>query len=165
MVRRFTICWIAFVLLGLARAAPPPRGYFGSSSELIVSEDQVDRWLKLWQQRLQLQDWKVEVRLVRIWQLEPHTLGHIHWSRARRTATIKVLDPVDYNLPRSRIADDIELSVVHELIHLQLSSLTMDDKASTAVEEQVVNRLANTLVDLERRPATLASSIWPADGR
>lgn len=156
---------MTFAFLGVAQAAPPPRDHFVSSCELIVSEDQVDRWLKLWQQRLQLQDWKVEVRMVRVWELEPHTLGHIHWSKARRAATIKVLDPADYTLPKARIADDIELSVVHELIHLQLSSLTLDDKASTAVEEQVVNKLANTLVDLERRPATLVSSIRPADAR
>src|SRR5262245_17667093 len=40
----------------------------------------VTQRLHLWQDRLDLKDWKIRVQLVRPSQLEPKTLGNIHWD-------------------------------------------------------------------------------------
>jgi len=137
------------LFISLGNAAPASRDRFTTATPM-VTDTQVHDWLHLWQKRLHLEDWKVEVKIVRIWELEQGTLGHIDWSAPHRTATIKVLNPLDYELPRDRIPQDIELSVVHELVHLHLSVLPLN-KSSRGAEEQVVSMIADALVDLEHR--------------
>ena len=148
--------FITFVLLlaTLGNAAPPASRDRVISPQPVVTTEQVHDWLLTWQKRLKLEDWKIEVRIVRVWDLEHGTLGHIDWSIPHKTAVIKVLSPVDYELPKDKIPADMELSVVHELIHLQLSALPLN-KSSRNAEEQVVSLLAETLVNLERTPTPM----------
>ena len=86
--------------------------------------------------------------------MQPGTLGHIDWSESHKTAVIKVLNPVDYELPKEKVPEDVELSIVHELVHLQLSALPLN-KSSRNAEEQAVTMLANALVELEHYEAPL----------
>ncbi len=37
------------------------------------------------------------------------------------TAVIRVLDPADYRLPFHEMLNDMEFTVVHELIHLEIA--------------------------------------------
>ena len=145
---------ITFLLfVSLVSAAPASRDRV-TSVPAVVTDEQVHGWLHLWQNRLHLEDWKVDVKIVRIWDLEQGTLGHIDWSVPHKTAVIKVLNPADYELPRDKVPADMELSIVHELVHLHFSALPLN-KSSRSAEEQVVSRIADALVDLERhRPAT-----------
>ena len=136
---------ITFLLL----CATPASRDRVTSVPAVVSNEQVHDWLHLWQKRLHLEDWKVEVKIVRIWDLEQGTLGHIDWSAAHKTAVIKVLNPADYELPKDKVPADMELSIVHELVHLHLSALPLN-KSSRNAEEQVVSMIANALLDLER---------------
>ena len=80
--------------------------------------------------------------------LNADTLGNLKWNARSHTATIKVLDPRDYDMPSDQIPADIERTVVHELIHLELSVLPRD--GSKRVEEQVVNRMTEALLGLDR---------------
>ena len=138
--------------------APASRDRF-TTAPIIVSTEQVHDWLQSWQKRLHLEDWKIEVKIARIWDLEQGTLGHIDWSESHKTAVIKVLNPVDYDLPKEKVPEDVELSIVHELVHLQLSPLPLN-KSSRDAEEQAVTMLANALVELahHERPLPLCAS-------
>jgi len=118
------------------------------NQQAIVTNSQVEEWLRVWQNRLNLDRWKVDIRIVRASELNPDTLGHLKWNAADHTATIKVLNPVDYDLPASQIPQDIERTVVHELVHLQLSNLPRN--GSKIVEEQVVVDITEALLQLER---------------
>src|SRR6266496_326869 len=138
---------LLLVFVSFGNAASTSRNRV-TSGPPIVSEQQAQDWLRLWQKRLHLEDWKIEVKIVRIWDLEQGTLGHIDWSVPHRTATIKVLNSADYELPKDKIAGDVELSIVHELVHLHLSVLPLN-KSTRGTEEQVVTMLADALVDLE----------------
>jgi len=113
----------------------------------IVTSSQVEQWLRMWQARLALTDWNVEVRIVRSSELNPDTLGHLKWNAGDHTATIKVLSPLDYDLPADEIPSDMERTVVHELVHLQLSVLPRN--GSKITEEQVVNRITEALLQLD----------------
>src|SRR5882724_1694545 len=155
MVRFLTI--IALLTI-VGSAAPPSRNRIPSTPQTVVSEGQVHDWLRLWQKRLRLEDWKIDVKIVRIWDLEQGTLGHIDWSVPHKTAVIKVLNPADYELPRDRVPADMELSIVHELVHLHLSALPLN-KSSRNAEEQVVTMIANALVDLERHDQPMPNSL------
>lgn len=115
----------------------------------LVTTGMVDNWVKRWQKRLGLAEWKIETRIVRLSQLPRGTIANIHWSLPRRTATIKVLDSVDSTLPRAEIARDTELSVVHELIHLSMAKLPLDGN-NTELEEEAVKRISTALLALDK---------------
>lgn len=116
----------------------------------LVTAELVRRWVADWQHRLRLDDWKIEARMVRVWELKQDTLGNVKWNRDKKSAVIRVLDPVDYELPADKIAADIENTVVHELLHIRLSALPKD-RNNPKVEEGVVNPLAQALLDAVHR--------------
>jgi hypothetical protein len=125
-----------------------------------VGSEQVDGWTKAWQKRLDLRDWQVSTLIVRHADLKPETLGNLHWNSENHTATIRVLDPRDYELPAAAIPEDIEYTIVHELVHLQLSVLPRDPGGRT-VEERVVNKLSVALFQLEKGPG-YRPHVYPA---
>jgi hypothetical protein len=107
------------------------------------------RWIKLWQKRLALEDWKIDVKIVRVWELPDNAVANIHWSLPTHRATVKVLNAVDSTLKKSEIVDDTELSVVHELVHLSMAKLPLDPN-HTELEEETVKKLSVALVALEK---------------
>lgn len=106
--------------------------------------------LRIWQDRMNLKDWDIQVALVRADRLEPKTLGNIHWDTDEKKATIDVLSPLDYQLPYNAMLADMEVTVVHELVHLELASLPRSD-ASRRVEEHAVNEISGALLRLSRQ--------------
>ena len=67
---------------------------------------------------------------------------------------IRVLDASDYQLSCRDAQADMELTLLHELVHLELSSLPRS-QASRHEEELAVNRIADALLRLDRHEATL----------
>jgi len=122
--------------------------------QAVVTQAQVDRWVEVWQKRLALAEWRVQARIVRQSDLNPETLGNLKWTARDHSASIKVLDPRDYDMPADQIAADMERTVVHELVHLELSVLPRN--GSRKVEEQVVNRMTEALLTLDHGDAWAA---------
>jgi hypothetical protein len=118
-----------------------------------LAESVLRQRLVLWQQRLKLQDWTISLVMSHPSDLRSGTLGNIHWDPDRKTAAIRVLDASDYQMPFNAALKDMEFTVIHELIHLELSSLTRNFKSrseeSFTEEEQAVNRIANALTMLD----------------
>ena len=106
--------------------------------------------LGAWQQRLKLDDWKISLVMHRRSELKPRTLGGIRWDKSKKTAVISLLDLSEYRAPFEQILDDLELTIVHELVHLGLASLPRSE-ASRSSEEHAVNRMAEALIALDRR--------------
>lgn len=135
-----------------AQDAPAPA--LAPRERTLMAESFSTEKLWKWQKRLGLADWKINVLVVRTTELKPRTLGNIHWDNERKTAIIRVLDPSDYKLAPRAMLDDIEFTVVHELIHLELSpvlSPLQRNDANRMEEEHAVNHMAQALLDLERR--------------
>lgn len=107
------------------------------------------RRLAVWQQRLDLQDWTISVTQTHPADLKKDTLGNIHWDADKKTAAIRVLDAADYSRTCADALADMEFTIVHELIHLELSSLPRSD-ASRRAEEHAVNHIADALLQLDR---------------
>ena len=106
-----------------------------------------------WQKRLNLNDWRISVMVVRQSDLKPKTLGNIHWDGDKKTAVIRVLDPADYKLQKQAMLNDMEFTVVHELIHLELSPVLgplQRNDANREEEEHAVNHMAQALLDMDR---------------
>src|SRR5262245_56365017 len=150
---------VLYLVAGVSLGATPAISV-ESKVKAAVSQDQVDAWVKLWQQRLHLDDWKIEARIVRTGDLKPDTLGNLKWNSISRVATIKVLNPLDYEIPATDVPQDIEYTVVHELVHLQLSVLPRD-LGKKDVEEIVVNKIADALMQLELGDSFRARSAPP----
>jgi|SRR5215469_1696888 len=132
-----------------AIAAPGDPATPVQDPELVVS-NYINQRLAVWQQRLTLQDWKISVIMAHPSDLKPRTLGNIHWDSDKKSAVIRVLAASDYKLPFREMLDDMEFTVVHELIHLELSSLPRSE-ASRRDEEHAVNQIADALLKLDRK--------------
>ena len=98
---------------------------------------------------MNLKDWDIHVDLVRADHLEPRTLGNVHWDTDTKKATIDVLSPFDYTLTHNAMLADMEMTIVHELVHIELASLPRSD-ASRRTEEHAVNEIAGALLRLAR---------------
>lgn len=132
----------------------------------LIAERFATERLAVWQQRLNLQDWNISVVVSRTSDLKPRTLGNIHWDADKKTAVIRVLDPADYKMPFDDVLKDIEFTVVHELIHLELSpvlSPLQRNDANRREEEHAVNHMAEALLKLDRaKPAPAPAAPGPA---
>lgn len=133
--------------IGVSLGAPPAAPE--AKPKAAISDTQIASWVKVWQKRLRMEDWKIEAHIVRSTELKPDTLGNLKWNSINHTAIIKVLNPMDYDIPPADIPEDIEYTVLHELIHLQLSALPRDLNRKD-IEESVVNKIGDALMQFER---------------
>jgi hypothetical protein len=115
-----------------------------------LAQRYVNEKLALWQHRLTLDAWRISVVPARRGELKANTLGGIRWDKNKKTAVIWVLDPADYRMPFRQMLDDMELTIVHELVHLELASLPRSE-ASRSNEEHAVNGIAEALLNLDRK--------------
>ena len=107
-------------------------------------ETRLERQMKNWQKRLGLDDWNVSLRVVRQNELDRNSWGTAEWDPTAKSALISVLDPRDYNLKGGELKLDMECTIVHELVHIQLSPLA---STSEHVQEDVVNRVMAALMN------------------
>jgi hypothetical protein len=140
-----------FMMCSLAPAfgqtsAPAP----GTEVQSTPVQRFVDERVAAWRQRLKLEDWRVTAVLTRRADLAPQTLGGIHWDKNKKTAVVWVLDPADYRLPYGEMLDDMELTIVHELVHLDLTALPRG-QASRGSEERAVSGIAEAMLALDRQ--------------
>jgi hypothetical protein len=144
---------LPLVLIGFAEVLPAQPISTSAHERSLLAETFAREKLSVWQKRLNLQDWDIALEVVRSTELKPKTLGSIHWDSDKKTAVIRVLDPADYRLPFHEMLDDMEFTVVHELIHLEiapvLSHFTRSD-ADRSEEEHAVNHMADALLHLDR---------------
>jgi hypothetical protein len=125
--------------------AEPPSPNTDRQACVAQAEGFLTARLGLWQQRLNLGDWKISVVMSPASDLKPKTLGNIHWDTDKKTAVIRVLDASGYQVSCREALPDMELTMVHELVHLELSSLPRSP-ASRHEEELAVNRIADALM-------------------
>jgi hypothetical protein len=131
-----------------ASAQQPPATVSARECGQMAQGYVVER-LAVWQKRLKLDDWKISILMAHPSDLKPKTLGNIHWDADTKSAVIRVLNASDYQLGCHDMLDDMEFTVVHELIHLELSSLPRSE-ASRRDEEYAVNQIADALLALDR---------------
>ena len=115
----------------------------------IEAEAFLSKKLSLWQKRLNLEDWKISIVMSRAGDLRPGSQGNIRWDTDKKSAVIRVLRCAEYKAASAERLDDMEFTVVHELIHLEFASLPRSE-ASRRVEEHAVNRIAQALLLLDR---------------
>lgn len=133
------------------------RGVIGSAAATLNAAEQaetarqfVDDRLAVWLRRLHLDDWRVSAVMTRRGDLKPQTVGGIRWDKHKKTAVIWIQDPSDYKLSFPAMLADMEFTVVHELVHLELASLPHSE-SSRGAEEHAVNQIASALITLDQQ--------------
>ena len=121
-----------------------------ASEQSHLAERFVNERLSVWSKRLNLEGWQITVIMTRRDALKADTLGGIRWDKGKKSAVIRVQDASDYRLPFGEMLDDMELTIVHELVHLELASLPRSE-ASRGTEEHAVNGIAGALLRLDRQ--------------
>jgi hypothetical protein len=161
MSGRYGFCFLWLLIFGSAgvhaqqAAEVPSYSSTGARERTLLAQSYASERLWVWQRRLNLQEWNVSVVVAPASELKPKTLGNVHWELDKKIAIIRVLDPADYRLPFNEMLQDIEFTVVHELIHLELAPVLSDlhrSDANRRDEEHAVNHVADALLNLGRKP-------------
>jgi hypothetical protein len=140
------------IIPNVSLAADLPQGEPFFHERTILAESHAKTKLSYWQNRLNLKDWSISVAVVRSTELRPNTLGSIHWEAVDKTAKVLVMNPADYHMPLRDILYDLEVTVVHELVHLKrarASKRFWRKQASRSDEERAVNRVTESLLKQE----------------
>ena len=104
---------------------------------------QYKKLLSFWKKLLRLQDWEIEVKEM-IPDAEQEHVGEVAFVLERKYAQISLLSP-------QATDEDIEDTLVHELIHIHLAPFWPEEDAQKVVlAEQAVDSLARAFVALRR---------------
>lgn len=128
----------------------------------MSSEDlslQVRRLLQKWAGRLKLADWEIMVTVVPKSELPENKSGLCSSVLTKKAAHVKILHPDDAD-PNWINAYDMELTLVHELVHLHVAPWALlyeSGDHSEILLEQAVHTLSTSLVEADRRSGTWAT--------
>lgn len=117
----------------------------------IFTEDELKKLCAFWQNQLKLNNWRIAIGIERKTVFNnSQSTGEIDYVLPLRQAIIKILDPLDY--PNSPFEQDMEISLVHELLHLHFALFEpkSDDLLEFLIMESTIEQLANILVEMKR---------------
>jgi hypothetical protein len=81
-----------------------------------------------WQRHMQLQEWRITVRVVPRAALDDSTVGNIEPDRATRTAILRVMRVEDSDLTGHLALADQRLTIAHEMVHLYRYAVVRDPR-------------------------------------
>jgi hypothetical protein len=129
---------------------------------VILTQDLLEERLAYWQEVLRLRDWTIVVEVCRMRDIGGSD-AQSYYVLSVKHARIWVGDATDYS-PTVPLPLDMEVNLVHELMHLVIAQLTdhiqKDHTTNNALHnamEQAVENTAQALVRLERQ--RLAASV------
>lgn len=146
LVMLFATAFAQVITAPAAPRTPAPE------EQITFAQDYLNKRLSLWRGILHLDDWNISLEVSPRSGLRGGTLGNIHWDDAKKSARIRVLQPSDYKVPFYSALEDMEFTLVHELVHLELAALPRTDE-SRPEEEHAVDRMATALLKLESSAA------------
>lgn len=119
--------------------------------QCIFSESELCTLCAEWQERLRLQHWTIAVGISSLESFEQEEAqGEIQFSIETGRALIKILDPEKY--PESPFKQDMEVSLVHELLHLMFAPFTpKEGTLQHSFMENSIETLAQVLVESKRK--------------
>lgn len=138
-----------------------------SDPEEFVAE--LQKQLTYWQKVLYLQDWTIDLKLARSWEMPDHsTLASCHWYLQRKDAFIQVLHPDDIaGVSKLFIGGeecDYDISLVHELLHLHFAAFHREEDETH--HEQAINAISRGMVKMwrESNPPTTPTKPFHTGG-
>lgn len=124
-----------------------------------MTPEELQSKLEQWQKRLRLSDWDVTVQMVSALDMN-HTScwGQVRWDLNEKFADIKLVTPEDAGKQGGMRSYDVEVTLVHELLHLHFAPLADMDSIDGTAQEFAINAIAGALVKLAREQQSHAAS-------
>jgi hypothetical protein len=126
------------------RALPTDR-FPGADPPLAKS---LDAMCAKWQRILRLQDWDVKIQFAHSYEI-PGNAGDVNFVVAKKAASIRILFPAEFDAT-IKFPQDIEKTIVHELVHLHFAPIDDFDGLRGRLLEQAVECIASGLVERDR---------------
>lgn len=113
--------------------------------------DELVECSKYWIPLLGLSDWKIVLKVVHQADMceEEERQGEVLYSLTGKQAIVKILDPADWN--NDDFMQDMEKTLVHELLHLRFDVIDCKDKTSDKLMHQLLNDVSRWLVGVNRK--------------
>ena len=127
----------------------------------MVTTEQAESWLRLWQEQLAIQAWEISC----VW-VEAETIEHREGDPNREYYGSMAADPVTWTgvltLALDREPAEVELTILHECLHLLLSEWAPTvDSAKSYVPAALYVHLTQQREDAEERAVNLLErAIW-----
>lgn len=121
--------------------------------QVHLSLEEAQALCEQWQDILNLQHWRVKLKIARGngLDLPDGTQGRCEWVIKKRSALIRLLDPIDWD-KTCLWPQDMEQTLVHELLHLHFAAFDIkDDSPEDIASEQTIEALSRALVCLKRQ--------------
>ncbi len=107
-------------------------------------ENEVKAHVKYWKKHLRILDWQINVKIHEDPEEFPH-YGRMDHHRNDQVALLNVLNPE--NIPEDWWGcRDVEVTVVHELIHTRFIFCLLPDKHTLHHQEMAIETVAKALV-------------------
>lgn len=133
---------------------------------LTVAPGDFERLLQaetlMWQKKLYLQDWTVQVKLCRLNEMpDRDCVGAITCYSERKDAILQLLAPIDIPLlAHDYLHEEVmnfDLTIVHELLHLHVNPFQRPaDTAEGVAQEQMINALSRAFIAAHSAPVKTA---------
>ena len=110
------------------------------------SEEELQTWCAKWQKILSLKHWSVQVKYEKKHRMAAGSYAEVFCKTGILSAVIKIMDPMDYDDPY--IPQNIELSLLHELIHIPLMMFSKPEEGTTedVLQEQFLELMSRALL-------------------
>lgn len=122
------------------------------SEEHLFNPDRLEELLEEWKSILHLGQWDIELRRSRqVDFLEGDNQGEITFNRVECQAIVRILDPIDW--VDTPFKQDMEKTLVHELLHLIYADFEPEDSNSLqyTLWHRSIDSMARVLVSLKRK--------------
>ena len=116
-----------------------------------MTKEELEERCAHWQKLLRLQDWTVEIRILRQWDMErENCMAYVLRFPPKRHAVICFRDSID-DEPHGWPREDMEQSLIHELIHCHITPFEpADDAPEWTAMEQAIHSLTECIYRLSR---------------
>lgn len=127
-----------------------------------MTRPQLERLVAKWQPRLRLEDWTVTIRWATITERNDEDwLGICYPHITTKHADIVIVNPARLKSDDTKY-HDVEVTVVHELLHLMLAPFrTKNGTLLEVAEENLVHIISTLLVALDRGDSSLTGKKLP----
>ena len=120
---------------------------------IYKNQKQLNKALKKWKKILRLQEWDITAQISRAMHFNLEGVqGENRITLVSKQAMILLLDPIDYP-DYSSFPQDMEQTLVHELLHCTMAELEPSDEDSLeyTVWHSTIDTLAKAFVAANRR--------------
>jgi len=117
--------------------------------EVILTKEELTVLCWQWQETLRLQEWIIALSVCRARDMGDSRQGECAWIISKKEACISILDAIDF--PPGHIhAQDMEKTLVHELLHLHFAAFASDEDYIDRAHEQAIDLIASGLIAQKR---------------